>query len=236
MHLDTIQRPATIKNENYSKALFTFAQKYHFGFHPMISSYRIEEQINNYHTWIKLLYKYWPDNFSSTIGQVMQLETREQGWTDEKIQIYLQWLKYLIDTDCKQYYNGDYNKFFNNIVLRKDTSSKFLKTSYLPYSILPKPQTHLNCAFGKTLFIRLGDLSIVPCHRTSYNKFILGQFKTQNDKIIGVECNNFPLTSSIYLSGYAIKPFCNNCAISNYCNKYCIGANYETNHELFHPE
>jgi len=35
--------------------------------------------------------------------------------------------------------------------------------------------------------VRAGDLSIIPCHRTSYQKFIYGKYKTENNKIIGIE-------------------------------------------------
>ena len=242
-YLDKLQRPvlqkSIEKNDSYINALFTFAKKHGFGFHPMIGSHHIENQIENYKQWIALMHKHWPDEneFATTPGWIMQLETRESGWTDEKIQSYLKWLKFLIDTDCKEYSNGDYKKFFEEMVLgRKKGECLFLQNCYFPYRNICLPEHFLGCTIGKTLFVRMGDLAIVPCHRTSYKKFILGKFKTENNKITGFECNNLPLTSSLYLSSFKYKPFCHECAIVNNCSRYCMGANYEANNELFYPE
>lgn len=168
----------------------------------------------------------------------MQLETREAGWTDEKIQSYLKWLKFLIDTDCKEYCNEDYKKFFKEIVLGQGKTEHclFLQGCYFPYRNTGSIKHYLGCTLGRSLFVRMGDLAIVPCHRTSYKKFILGKFKVENNKITGFECNNLPLTSSLYLSSFKYKPFCHECAIVNNCSRYCMGANYEANNELFYPE
>lgn len=67
--------------------MFVFAKKHNFGFHPMIGSHHIEDQIENYKQWMTLIHKHWPNEneFATTIGWIMQLETRESGWTDEKI-------------------------------------------------------------------------------------------------------------------------------------------------------
>lgn len=248
-YLDAINRPVKskiiIKDDIYLKRLANFMLKNKLGFHPMISSATIEDQIKNYDSWLLFLKKYMPEEYDIyQYGKIMQLETREHGWTNEKIISYLKWLKYIIDTDYNYFFNND-KESFNKIVCGDLNVQQYIKklglphdygwSAYFPY-YLTRHNNSLGCTLGYTLMIRLGDLAIIPCHRTSYPKFILGYYKVENDKIIDVICNNFPLASAIFVSGFKTKPICNICPLNSYCVKYCLGANYEQNQELFYPE
>lgn len=207
----------------------------------MISPINIEQQIENYKLWIQYLEKYLEskNNKVSGYGRIMQLETREFGWTDDKIIEYLKWLKFLIDTDLEHYFHNDKELFFkvaliNDIEIFEDDYYPYIG-SYMPYRV--DPSSHLlGCSLGRSIIVRLGDLAIVPCHRTSYPKFILGYYEVKDDKIVDVSCNNFPLANAIYVTSFLSKPKCTGCSIEKYCTKYCLGSNYEQNKELFYPE
>lgn len=239
--IDNLNRPSInskvfdkIDNNNYINNLFLFSKQNQVGFHPMISPSQIENQIENYQGWIDLLKKYYPNNeFKHTYGIVMQLETREKGWTENKIISYLKWLKFIIDTDLKEYFNNNKEKFIKVLNGKKFDDYDF-SNAYIPYT----PNINglfLGCALGRSLILRAGDLAIVSCHRTSYEKFILGHLKIDNDKI-NIEAQNVALASAIYMTGFKTKPFCGNCVLEDNCIKYCLGANYEANNELFYPE
>lgn len=246
--LDNINRASLNKidkNQQYLKILTDFMRKNEAGFHPMISFYGIENQIENYKSWIELLHTYFDyHDQKNNYGRVMQLETREHGWTDEKINEYLKWLKFLIDTDIKEYYDNDISTFgkvvsnkmtYERYLLNQGMTNPLIWNAYFPYFV-GGSGSFLGCNYGASLNIRLGDLAIVPCHRTSYPNFILGHYKIKDNKIDGIECQNLPLTSASYVSSFKLKPICNTCALNNVCLRYCVGANYEQNQELFYPE
>ena len=85
------------------------------------------------------------------------------------------------------------------------------------------------------MFIRLGDLAIVPCHRTSYDRFNYGKFIVENDKIIDIEGSNVSLASEILMGNMANHPKCDTCSIKKFCLKGCLGAQFEANNEILYP-
>jgi hypothetical protein len=236
------------KDDTYFKNLGEFIKNNYCGFHPMMSADYIELQIENYKAWLEYIETYKPHKVHpfENYGIVMQLETRQQGWTDPKITEYLKWLKFLIDTDIHTFFDDNVEDFYQVALTQNISPEKYSQTKgceangwapYFPYR--PSKQTSdLGCSLGRTLIVRMGDLSIVPCHRTSYPKFILGKYELDEagEKIVGMSCNNFPLTSGVYVTGFLNKPKCGLCALNNTCLKYCIGANYEASRELFDPE
>ena len=120
---------------------------------------------------------------------IMLLETRNDNWTEDKIIHYLKYLNFSIDYLIKHVmpkYNVNsieaYRKYING-----DLNRSFNKYNSLR---LTKRKSWLCCSLPRTLTVRLGDLAIVPCHRTSYEQFIIGHFVIENDKIVGVKANN----------------------------------------------
>ena len=47
--------------------------------------------------------------------------------------------------------------------------------------LLSRNAFYPGCTINRALIVRMGDLAIVPCHRTSYDQFLLGHFNVEND-------------------------------------------------------
>ena len=236
--VDKYERPFNdntdkLKTKDYYNRILSFCSSHDFGFHPMISANSLKYQKENYKVWIQILHLLYPDEkiFKIKLGKVMQLEVRNDEWTEEHIKEYIDWLNFLIDTDKKEYFNNDNKEFFDEIYTEK--FAKYKEVTYLPYQIFRFKET--SCTIGKMVCVRLGDLAICPCHRTSYDKYILGKFIVDNDKIIDIKANNVQLASAIYLTSALIKPKCNECPLKWFCVKGCLGSQYETTNDVFYP-
>lgn len=240
--VDNLNRPLNSDinktNEFYSN-VFSFVKKHGFGFHPMIAANNIEYQCDNYDAWIAAFKQVYGNDPKNHYGLLMQLEVRNDDWTEEKILEYCKWLNHVMDVDKKEYFNDDH-KSFQHFLLTGGTdgwSYKF-SASYNPYRLLASegPYAGLcHCTMGTMVAIRLGDLSIVPCHRTSYEKFLLGKIKVENDEIVGVEAKNISLLNSTYRSSYAVKPKCDTCFFEKYCLRGCLGSQYESTGDIHYP-
>lgn len=238
LYLDKTTRPLTNsdKTEEYYSKIFSFSKKYNYGFHPMIDAATIEHQKNNYLSWMSSLQKVYKEDFIHQYGSIMQLEVRSNNWTDDKIQKYIDWLNYVYETDKKLFFNNSKENLLNFLLGDKTTNTKInFNHTYLPYNFIVNEDNTLGCALGRSLAIRLGDLSVVPCHRTAYDKFIFGKFIIENDKIIDMQGKNISLLNGIFKTGYKNKPYCENCYLYKHCIQYCLGANYEESKELFYP-
>jgi radical SAM protein with 4Fe4S-binding SPASM domain len=76
--------------------------------------------------------------------------------------------------------------------------------------------------------VRLGDLSIVPCHRLSYDELLLGKFIIEDNKIIDVVGYNPELFLYIRTFNPQLNHLkCDTCAYQNLCIKGCLGMEYE---------
>ena len=222
-----------LKTKDYYNRIISFCSQHDFGFHPMISANSLKFQKENYKVWLQILHLLYPDEevFKIKLGKVMQLEVRNDEWTEEHIKEYIDWLNFLIDTDKKEYFDNDNKKFFDGIYTEK--FAQYKEVTYLPYQIFHFKE--MACTIGKMVCVRLGDLSICPCHRTSYDKFILGKFIVDNNKIVDIKANNIQLASAIYLTSAVIKPRCNECPLKMLCVKGCLGSQYEATNEIFYP-
>lgn len=239
--VDKLSRPFSNehleKTEQYYKEIVAFAKEHHYGFHPMISSESIEHQKENYEAWLKIGEElYGKENAKKKFGFIMQLEVRNDGWTKEKIVSYLDWLNYLLDTDFNYYFHKDLN-LLAKFLIRREVIPEFsesFNSTYIPYMIYSDAKTY-SCTLGSMLCIRLGDLAICPCHRTAYEKFLLGKFKVNNGKITGIEANNIQLANTIYRTTAYTKPKCDICFWNDTCIKGCLGSQYESTGEILYP-
>lgn len=223
--IEDITRPKTSGNqrsENFYENIAKFAELHSdtVGFHPMVSAISAKYWIDNY--------KWWDEYLSGIKGfslkhSITMLEVRNDDWTDEAIDDYLKFLefRFLHEKDVLFKYN------------KKDFVSRiyhFGRCGCTDLSLVNKGYKY-NCGIQNTLYIRAGDLSIVPCHRLSYNKFIYGKFDNMYFK-----ASNPELMAKIILTNPTQgAPLCESCDYKFYCMKGCLGAQHESSDEMFHP-
>ena len=227
-------------NDEFYDIFFNFCKEINAGFHPMIAPNRIEKWIENYNWWIENLQKYKLQELPAL------LEVRNDEWTIDKIQYYIEFLNHMLNEqmskhsitemsilafglgDINTYNTPDIEKLiqFDQNIIKGQNPLIFPKS---------KDSRKISCALQTNLTIRVGDLAIVPCHRTCYNQYIAGFFETQNDQIIDIIPFNVSMYISILTLNVNTQPQCATCAINKYCIKGCLGAQFETTNDLFHP-
>lgn len=214
------------KSDEFYSKLFNFCVKNSYGFHPMVSAFGIEDWIDNFDWWISMLKKYRLDIFNFT----MFLEVRNNDWTDDKIRKYLSFLNHVFDYFFLEHYENDAEKMINNTILKFTDGPQNYDLSQICIS-----SKNPSCTIGRSLNIRLGDLSIVPCHRLSYDKFLYGNFKVEDNKIVGVNAKNIQLANKMYYTSVKACHRCDSCEYNLFCMRGCFGSQFETTKDPLLP-
>lgn len=102
-------------------------------------------------------------------------------------------------------------------------------------SMLFKCGRGMPCSIQSDFSIRLGDLKIVPCHRTAYDQFNYGYMKVENNKIVDIEPLNVPMLLSVQSMNVSNSPKCETCFIRSLCAGGCLGSQYEITGDPFIP-
>lgn len=217
----------------YYEKLFKYCKKRGFGFHPMVSAHGIKYWKENFKWWQEQLRKYDMDPLNS----VMFLEVRNDDWTDEAIRYYLEYLDYTVEYFWRNYFkNPDVpvDELFSAFIHGR---SKINKPGNYQPTTLPRGKFNPGCTIARSLVIRLGDLAIPPCHRTSYDEFIFGKFELDEDatKIIGLTAKNTFLMNQIWLNNFTGMSKCNCCPYNSFCMKGCYGSQFESTGEILYP-
>ncbi|MDD4931111.1 MAG: hypothetical protein PHG66_03070 [Candidatus Colwellbacteria bacterium] len=213
----------TIKRDDefYDKA-FSFMAKWKIGAHPMIYSDLIENWKDNW--------KWFQEKFLKhgiPFYKIYLLEVRNAEWSPDQIGRFSEFIDFLIE--------WTYEKVFNK---NADHTLDFIFNhgfNLLRNSFLEGDGRGMKCALQDYMFLRLGDLAWVPCHRTSYDQFIFGRFIEKNGKIDGFSSDNSDLIPAIYSMKGEDMPYCENCAIRDLCVQGCLGSQYEATGDLFSP-
>lgn len=220
------------KDEFY-KRVGEFADKNFFGFHPMVSAFNIDKWIENYKWWSE------GEDIPKALGNyLMMLEVRDNNWTDEAIEEYLKFLNFLIDYNFER--NGrDISAFAERAFMNKNILRYYDNIS-IAASLPSKTgfdNNGLSCSVQKNLCIRLGDMAIVPCHRTSYDKYVTGYFDIDKESgdITGYIGKNVEALISVYSWSKDSAPWCRDCDVKYWCPGPCLGSNYECNGDMFQP-
>lgn len=230
-YADPISRPFASSKYQYTDEfydkLFEFSKKYNSGFHPMIDSSTIHIAIKNFEWYIESLANMYDGDYFKAIGNIYLLEVRNPTWDYDQL-IYLnKFIRHVIHR-VYELYGLDKEFFVENFLFKGRGMNMF--SSFVSYI-----GRGIGCSFQQCLYIRMGDLAIVPCHRTCYPGYEGGKFIVENKNITGIEAINpyFYITSKTFdaTSG----PVCQDCAINALCNKYCIGCNMEVNGEPYIP-
>lgn len=218
--------------KDYYDQLFKFSKEIGCGFHPMVAAHGIEYWKENFKWWIDNLL----EKGFNPLDCIMFLEVRNDDWTDEKIIKYLEYLNfscdYILEKVFSTYDNPlqAFSLWVHNLDRDQNKSSH-----YTPLRIVDANE-QISCSAPRSLSIRLGDLAIIPCHRTCYNENIFGYCEVQDEKIVGfTKAKNIQLLNNIYLSSTTTIAECGGCKYRYFCTKGCLGAQLESNNELLYP-
>ncbi len=207
------------------------------GYHPMIAPDNIQHWIKNYDWWIEMYKKHHLDvegNF-----QPAMLEVRNDGWTDEKIEQYLHFLKHLFVRRFEMLDN-DVEKFAYHYFVGDDKRLGIPPRANMdPIMIYPDANAYklerATCSVQDTIHFDLADLSIVPCHRTAYEMFRAGKCIVEDGVIVDFEPHNVSTYLAVHTHSIHYTPGCIKCVHNDACSKGCYGAQYEYSSELFLP-
>jgi radical SAM protein with 4Fe4S-binding SPASM domain len=210
-----------IRDDAYYDKVFEFAKKWGTGFHPMVYSGHVEDWEKN---WL-----WFQDNFTKhrlPWRNIYLLEVRNVEWTDKQMEDFGKFVEFLIKWTFNYPCGRD-----------ADTYMKFLFDG--GYNILRNPLTTIGrgigCSIQSAVALRLGDLSWVPCHRTSYSPFNFGHFKVEGGKITGFEAKNTDMLTTIYSFDASTQPWCEQCLLKPLCSFGCLGSQLEVTGDPFTP-
>lgn len=227
--IEDITRPQKVykpRDEMFYDKAFAFMKHNLYCAHPMIAACSADKWVDNYKWFIDKCNQYDMD----VLDRVMTLEVRNDDWTDEAIAHYLEFLKFYCDYHFEHRYDGD-PKHFAKGVLGLAAENK----GYTNFMLMDAVQIP-TCSIAYQLTVRLGDLSIAPCHRTAYPELMYGKFVVENDEIVDIEANNPVIATKILLSNQRKSHHgCDTCWNVNSCIRGCFGAQYEYGGEPFMP-
>lgn len=226
-------------DDEYWDTMLTFVREIFGGVHPMISYENIEHWKDNYDWWIEMFKKYGfcdkPEHF-----QPPMLEVRNSGWTDDKLEIYKDFLTHMFNVRLNHFCEGDIRKMAYHYFVGSYKEGEFPQSSQMDPLMVKISQTigrdeRMSCAMQDQFDIVLGDLAIVPCHRTAYEQFRGGYFKIENDKIVDIIPKNVTLFIASKSTSIVPLPKCFRCPHRRVCIRGCFGAQYEYCGEMFLP-
>ena len=218
-------RDAIKRNEEYYDKIFSFCSKNKFLFHPMVDAKSCKYWIDNYDWYQEMFLKYY-----HRYMDLMMLEVRDDNWEDEDIEYHHKMLKHIAEFQLKNMFDNDIGKFARHITkISKDSQVGFNNIGVLFQN------NRLTCGIQVTLCVRLGDMAIMPCHRTGYAPNIYGYMHIDG-KNMSVTAKNVELAVRIYsMNPNLTHPKCDVCEYKHLCSKGCLGSQFETNTDLFQP-
>ena len=209
------------RDDKYYDKVFSFNKKWNFMYHPMVYSEHIEDWKDNF-LWFQKMFR----KHDVPWHYIYLLEVRNREWSKEQILKFAEFIDFLIKWTFSNPCHKNPSEFLN--FLFKDG-----------FNILRSPLTTigrgLGCSIQAGLYVRLGDLAIVPCHRTSYEPFVQGRFIVKNGKITGIRANNPELMIGIMSMAGKTQPMCESCLLKHLCALGCLGSQFETTGDLFSP-
>lgn len=223
----------TENSDEFYKNLHSFLEEQHFLPHPMLSA-------NNSAHWIDN-FKWWKEEFGIDIAYNMTLlEVRNQDWNEDSINNLIKFCDFLVDETFKEL-NYDKEEMVKYVFRFPGIKNKtFESDAYNPIRLTNNHFTRnfdiISCSFGRNLSIRVGDLSVAPCHRLYYPLLELGKFNVVDDKIIDFEPTNVSLLAGKQYMKRSCMPICEHCGLVGICPGFCLGASYEEYRNMMVPQ
>lgn len=224
------------KDMTYYTKILEYLQRNPSGIHPMISPSNIDSAIKNYDWWIENYEKYNLSGGLKSDFQPMLLEVRNDEWTDEKLDQYLEYLTHMLEVRFKM--NGEsLDKLARHLFLGDGEEESLPRLQN--YDPLQMTETwyssEYTCAISHQTCFYVATMEFVPCHRTSYQQYIGGRLEVENDKVVGITAINPTIYSVIKTNNTHLNIGCATCPFDPYCLKLCLGAALESTGDLFLP-
>jgi len=222
-YLDKINRPffRKVRTKDYYDKIFSFQSKWGYSFHPMIYSKGIDLWEKNF-LWFQEMF----DKFNINWQSLYLLEVRNYEWTLDQIKEFYRFIRFVVRwaIDRLRQENIPDDKILQEIYRRRlfNIFSAFFGTG-----------RGIGCSIQSSMQLRLGDLTVSPCHRTAYDQFNMYRFVNDGEKITGIDVINPYLVTALYSADFRVFPFCELCGIKDLCNGPCLGSNYEFSGDLF---
>ena len=222
-----------VRGQSFYDALFAFAKVNNYYFHPMVAASSIEQWRENFDWYAMMCARY---DIPFPVG-VMMLEVRNDDWTEEKLEHLKLFYSHVINYYINEVHDGSVKRFVGDVfgveVDGKPIVRSGLVRGYVNISV-GESYSFPSCSIAQCFTVRCGDLSIVPCHRASYDHFIGGRFVVDDGKITGTEARNVQVISKTWFANVRSGFFgCDSCKFATVCLKACIAEQYEENGELF---
>lgn len=211
-------------DEYYDRA-FKFAAKNNFAFHPMLGAKGMDRWIDNWEWYISNIVKYFECDEIEAFKRIYLLEVRNPDWTPREMQFLDDFITHYTQRAFELCHRN--TRMFADVFLHGHGGNLYSEVA----SSIPRG---LGCSIQSNLGVRLGDLAIPLCHRTSYDGYIAGRLKLDGASWdVELENPNVWMLVNSFHSSNTVK--CCDCPISEICNKFCIGCNFEVNKDFFVP-
>jgi radical SAM protein with 4Fe4S-binding SPASM domain len=210
-----------IRDDNFYNKVFKFAKDASSGFHPMVYSEGIENWPKNF-LWFQEKFK----EFELSWSNMYLLEVRNNNWSYEQIKKFGEFIEFLL-LWLWDHYEHDKDRFFRALITKGNFN--------ILINSLTTVGRGMGCGIQSTMHVRLGDLSIFPCHRLMKDYFKIGSFNVEDGKITDVKACNVELGILIKSTDRRSFPFCETCLIKELCTGQCLGSCHETHGDPFAP-
>jgi len=204
----------------YDKA-FAFSKKWDYGLHPMVYSNTVHLWRDNF-LWFQRMF----EKHGISFWNLYLLEVRNPEWTIKQIKDFGKFIEFLIKWSWNRV-GGNFDAYINFLFQGKGFNILNSGVSTIGRG--------LGCGYQSNFYVRLGDMGIVSCHRTSYDPFVFGHFEVENGRIEGIRAKNVEYAVSSISLNSEYFPYCEQCVIRNLCPKGCLGAQMETTGDPFTP-
>ena len=212
----------TEEDDEFYDNVFKFILNHKFGFHPMISATNIPYWIDNY--------KWFEEKLGiDRILNIMTLEVRNDNWTNESIQHLITFCDFLTDRYL-EYFNGNLDEIFRYV-----TNADGNVNNYVITGLKRLNPNHITCRKQLNLTIRMGDLSVGPCHRLFYPQLLAGYFDSNDETLLEFvpqNIENYIISRKISRNNL---PYCDACEWITLCPGHCHGVSYETQGNEYVP-
>lgn len=202
------------RTDQFYERAFRFNKKHQFGFHPMLYSRAMPYWKKNF-LWFQENFQ----KFGLPPAGLYLLEVRNQNWTADQIHALGDFMEFLIRWAWEELCQQDISRFIHFIFRQKG------------FNILSNPLSTigrgLGCSKQSALYLRLGDLAVVPCHREMYPGDEYGFLIPDERKVLRFKVTNPEKLIGYYSLEANNLPYCQTCAIKYLCSHGCLGSQLE---------